>query len=504
MSAVDQSYTGFNVRLDGITVEGKPVHLPAEVLATINSFLDPKTMLITLTALGTKKAAGASSSELIRLSYREKSSLTYSELQSYLRSQNLDLSSENFAASLQDNQQLKVTSLDLQNETITYQQLVNIARLCPLLTSIDLSNITMTYGELQNVVQLLPRLTSFDLSAVTISYNQLRDFIDFHPRLTITKLPPTVMSYYQLRTILDKCRSVTYLNLSYTLVSYDELVEFLTFYPTISSFDFYRKEQRLLNDNSVYNNAVSHYSEGITNHQLIELIRKFPTHINSLHLRNDYTPNEFTEIISLLPHLTELHLGFSEGLLSDFSFLAPLTQLRHLYLSGNWTLGNLDFLSTFTRLETLEVENCHALSNINFLNSLPNIRHLNLSGCMHVQDYSPIYSRSNLVYLKLRAVPTLDIELETVPSSLPNLETLCSSLPNLEYFVLPKTSAESIRHLGRLTKLHHIVDLSNEPSVIDESNLRSIFPNRSIERPTDYNKYFLSGYMIGPAPTNTN
>ncbi len=104
--------------------ETTPGVLPPDAQANTNQFLDSANIQHFIATTGSS------------VDYLSRTELTYRELIRCLRTQNLDLSSPQFASSIEFS---NLTTLDLSNSEVTDAELANIIKLCPKLTSLNLA-----------------------------------------------------------------------------------------------------------------------------------------------------------------------------------------------------------------------------------------------------------------------------------------------------------------------------------------------------------------------------
>jgi len=88
-----------------------------------------------------------------------------------------------------------------------------------------------------------------------------------------------------------------------------------------------------------------------------------------------------------------LHLRINANQISDITFLAPLGELRTLYLSNN-QIGDISSLSSMTSLNKLDLSN-NQVSDISSLASLIRIQDINLQN-NNISDISPLVENYRL------------------------------------------------------------------------------------------------------------
>ncbi|MEG4379530.1 MULTISPECIES: leucine-rich repeat domain-containing protein [unclassified Microcoleus] len=176
------------------------------------------------------------------------------------------------------------------------------------------------------------------------------------------------------------------------------------------------------------------------------------TNVKAVHLAS----NQFTDISFLgwLTNLKILYLGNNQ--ITDISFLGSLTNLTTLDLGSN-KITDIRFLGWLTHLTTLHLGG-NKITDISFLGSLTNLTTLNL-GNNQITDISFLGSLTNLTTLNLNSKRITDIRFL---GSLTNLTTLELDSNKI-------TDISALRALTNLTTLN-----LNNNKITDISALRAL------------------------------
>ena len=129
------------------------------------------------------------------------------------------------------------------------------------------------------------------------------------------------------------------------------------------------------------------------------------TNLNEVDLTGRQALTDITPLIEL-KNLTRLNLSGCHAL-TDITALKGLNNLTDLNLRGCVALTDINGLQGLNNLTELWLSNCKALTDITALKGLNNLTGLNLSECEALKDITPLQGLKNLTSLNLGSCKAL-------------------------------------------------------------------------------------------------